>query len=537
MGAVLLLAGSLHAQDNFTQIVSILQSNCTGYCHNQGNPTGNLDFTANQANIYAAIVNATPDNATAASSGSMRVSPGYPERSFLLKKLIHNLDSSMTLASGEGDPMPQAGTPPTEAEVELIRQWILHGAQPTGTAVDYQLVQDYYNGQGKARKPAPAPPAAGEGFQLHLGPILIAPQTEIEYYKKEDIKLSADLEVKELNNFMDDASHHLILYKYHPNADTMFGEGLREVGFLTAADMNFNASYVSTWQYEKSHELPEGTAYFWAENTVLDMNYHILNYSPDSIMAAEVYVNVYTQPAGTADKEMKTSLSVYSQDNPFALNILNNAQDTTYVMEQMISGSSDTIDIWLIQGHTHRLGKDYDIFLRNEDGSKGDQIYEGFFDQDYAFNTGSYDWEHPPVREFSPLLPVSLGSGLIHEAIYFNDGPSPVSFGLTTQDEMFITYYQYTSRLSTDIEEEHTIANTIKLYPNPAYNHLYVQAPDKAVNSTMLVQLYNMVGQQVMEHNTDSNLSKLNVSDLKRGFYIVQVTIEGKTFTNKFIKE
>ncbi len=538
IGIAIAVSVVAQAQSTYSQVVNILQSNCAVNCHQYGNLSGNLDLSSANGSIYNSLVDATPDNAAAAAAGYKLVKPGYPEKSFLLKKLIHALDQSATLATGEGDPMPQTGPAPSQAEIELIRQWILYGASETSLDVDSQLVADYFAGQGIARKPKPAPPAAGEGFQLHLGPIILAPQTEIEFYKKEELNLASDIEIRKLSNSMNEASHHLIIYKYNPGAPGMFDEGLREVGLGAAADVNLNATYVITWQYEKSHELPEGTAYFWDKETVIDLNYHILNYSPDSVMAAEVYVNVYTQPNGTAQQEMKTSLVVYNQVDPFQLVIPNHPTDTTiYQMEQVVS-QNDSINLWLMQGHTHRLGVDYDVYKRNSDGTRGDQIYEGFYNQSYTANQGFYDWEHPPVREFDPLMPIAVSDGLIHEAKYFNAGADTVTFGLTTQDEMFITYYQYTERLSTGLAEAEAKQTTdITVYPNPAKERVRIDVKALSKVKEVSVKVFDALGALVKKVTFWNNQNELDVADMAPGFYTVQVQSGETLTTSKFMKE
>lgn len=528
----LLVAGifSAHAQSNFSTVVSILQTHCVTGCHNSAIHEGNLDLSGTPAQVYAALVNATPDNSVAAASNQLLMEPGYPDNSFLLKKLIHALDASDTLDAGEGDVMPQTGSV-AQADIEMIRQWILYGCDSVGSLINYQVVQDYYNGKGLPRIDKPAAPAPNEGFQLHLGPIIIAPQTEIEYYKKQRLPVSGQLEIHRITNFMDEASHHMILYKYKAGEDTTFGEGLRVVGFQAAADMNFAADYVSTWQYEKDHILPAGTAYRWDAGTVVDMNYHLINYNPDSVMAAEVYLNVYTEPYGTAQTEMQTALSVYGGFNPFILNVNNDGNDTTFVMEQTESAGSQ-INLWLIQGHTHRLGIDYDIYLRNPDGSKGDQIYEGYYDQDYTANLGYYDWEHPPVREFDPMMTIDMGNGLIHEAKYNNSGSAPVSFGLTTQDEMFITYYQYTRTTGTGVETTQKEL-LFRAYPNPANNMLYL---DIAADNADIV-ISNMLGATVLKQRAFNGIQQMDISKLQPGMYLVQVTAAGKTAVKRIVVE
>lgn len=533
-----LISFTVSAQSNLETITTILQTHCTTGCHSGGSPSGNLDLSGTAGDVYMAIVGTTPTNPAAASAGYQLIAPGYPERSFLLKKLIHNLDASDTLSLAEGDPMPSSGSGPSQAEIELIRQWIIQGSDSTGAAVNYQIVQDYYNGEGLPRMPRPAAPDPSEGFQIHLGPILIGPGTEIEYFKKHDLQLTTGVEVTRIANDMNDESHHFILYKYNDTFAATLDDGLRNANFGAVADININASSIATWQFPRDHALPTGTAYKWQPGTFIDLNYHIRNYNPDSVLAAEVYLNVYTQPLGTAQHEMFSGLASYGDANPFLLNVLNNSTDTTFVMEQFNPSSNETYKFWIIQSHTHSLGVDFDIYKRNVDGTKGDQIYEGFFNDDYSFNQGFYDWEHPAVREYSPMLEIDMSEGLIHEATYNNSGSSPVGFGLTTEDEMFVTYFQYTREVNTSVEDIEPASASFELYPNPANDKVNIWVNLKGSLKNYSVKVTNLLGAMVNKLNVFGNgKEEIDISHLEPGVYLVQVEVYGQTEVKKFVKQ
>jgi len=75
-------------------------------------------------------------------------------------------------------------------------------------------------------------------------------------------------------------------------------------------------------------------------------------------------------------------------------------------------------------------------------------------------------------------------------------------------------------------------ANTVKIYPNPAQNNLYISG--KPTLSKVVV--YTVLGAQVKEYS--NVLQRINVSDLKTGIYIIRLTdTNGKTITSKFIKK
>ncbi|PCJ79640.1 MAG: hypothetical protein COA57_15560 [Flavobacteriales bacterium] len=439
-------------QSTYDKVYSIFQAKCMS-CHSGTTPAGSLDLSDSASVVYANIVDQNPVNSVALGKGDKLIDPGYPHRSYLLRLCNNGLDPDNGVTSGEADTVHWAPSPSlVNYETELIRQWVLFGAPDTGEVVEEQLLIDFYNGQGIVQINPPPKPDTSLGFQVHIGPIFLPPSTEREYFKKHEIRNTQAVEVDRMDVQMNGQSHHFALYKYYPNADTnaFFTEGLRLVdGILIASGLFYNAEVIAQWQYSRNIELPQGTAFDWQENSVLDFNYHLLNYSPDSILAAEIYINIYTNPPDTATEKMLSLPVYYGDNNPAALFIFNNGQDTTFTINQFYPDSDQVWNIWVLQSHTHSLGVDFDVWLRNTDGTKGQQVYEGFFDTDYTFNQGYFDWEHPAVREFDPMMSVNMrDNGFIHDAIFNNSGPDSVGFGLTNEDEMFVTYMHYTK---TDI--------------------------------------------------------------------------------------
>jgi hypothetical protein len=102
--------------------------------------SGALDLSGD---AFAALVNVPAENATAKSSGLLRVRPGDPEHSFLYLKLTLSYPgaspSQQGLSPRNGgrctgmcDRMPAGvAQPPLDALlVQTIRNWIAAGAQP-----------------------------------------------------------------------------------------------------------------------------------------------------------------------------------------------------------------------------------------------------------------------------------------------------------------------------------------------------------------------------------------------------------------------
>ncbi len=73
----------------------------------------------------------------------------------------------------------------------------------------------------------------------------------------------------------------------------------------------------------------------------------------------------------------------------------------------------------------------------------------------------------------------------------------------------------------------------VKLYPNPTSNILNIEVAANVQN----VVIYNVLGQEVMNKQTNGTSVSLDVSGLNAGIYVVKTTIDGNESSTKFIKE
>jgi hypothetical protein len=73
----------------------------------------------------------------------------------------------------------------------------------------------------------------------------------------------------------------------------------------------------------------------------------------------------------------------------------------------------------------------------------------------------------------------------------------------------------------------------VKLFPNPVTNVLNIQSNMSIDN----VEIFNLLGQKIKELNPSSNMNTIDMSDLSKGMYLVQVNINGKESTYKVLKE
>lgn len=543
--ASFVLPFSLFAQSTFDEVHAIFQLKCATGCHSGGSPSGQLNLSGTTAEVYQRLINVNPVNPAANTEHYKLVDPGYPDRSFLFRKVAHDIDPGVNYLTNQmGNPMPSNLNQLPDEQIELIRQWILWGAGDTNHYVNTQTLADFYGGQGMPRITPLAAPDPSEGYQIHYGPFFVLPSTEQEVFYKYETKMTEGKEVYRVRTEINEYSHHTALYKYNDGLESYFNPGLRPVNsILDAAGVYYASSILGQWPNSQDLVLPEGTAFTWQDSTVLDINYHIPNYNTDSILPAEIYMNVYTQTMGTAQTEMLSNPVYYGGSDPLNLHLLPTATDTTLVINQFEVDTAYTHYIWSIMAHTHARGKQFDVWMRNSDGTKGEHIYDGNYNVEYTFNQGYYDWSHPPFRTFDPLQEVDFTNGLIHEAVFNNPGPDTIGFGLRTTDEMYVTYMQYTTEpVTIGVKEENSPFNYFNVYPNPSGDVVNLSFNSEKPEQGF-IRLFDNLGREVYYKSVSitQGKQKLQLSksalNLSAGFYTLSVSTGAGVETAKIVFE
>jgi hypothetical protein len=300
--------------------------------------------------------------------------------------------------------------------------------------------------------------------------------------------------------------------------------------------------------------LPEGTAYKINEDAVIDLNYHLINYASngDSILAAEAYINYFTDNNGPGLIEMQSDLLIN-----LGIFIPNNGQEVSFTdpVFDNTAGPTDSMYVWFLSSHTHKYGTDYDIYKRNPNGTQGDQLYEGFYNTTYDFNQGYYDWEHPGNlyldQVYGELLPVNRRDGLIQVAKFqipgsANETQPLVTFGLTTNDEMMLAFVQYTLERVPEapngiFENAVNEPSFISVYPNPTSgtSNIGFVLQERA---DVQLSVYNSLGQEVKSIYSGSMAAgQANFefdaaigSDLN-GLYLIQLVVNDKIHTQRLL--
>jgi hypothetical protein len=322
-------------------------------------------------------------------------------------------------------------------------------------------------------------------------------------------------------------SHHFLLYDFEPGGDNSIADGLRLNSYHNQIGL------VAAIQESTDLKLPTGTAFRWEEDLVLDFNSHYINYSGTLVHQAEVYINVYTQDMNTAAQEMFTTLIV----NP-TIYIPNN--ENTIVETDVINTNFGEIYLWGLMGHTHKYGTSYKVWTR-ETFQQADLIYDAACPQGIPGCFSPYfDYQHIPFRYFEPLRPISMSftDGLIHQASWVNDGPSPVWFGPTGDDEMMVLVMMFTlDSAGVEVvatEEIVPQVDVLEIAPQPATDWVQLTSPDYIKNGTF--KLLDITGRPVLQQSVSGFRFLVERDQWPAGIYMYQLSDEnGKTYTGRVI--
>ncbi len=400
-------------------------------CHSAETERAGLSLaTADDA--YEDLVGVAVFNVAAQEQGLVRVAPGDPDRSFLLKKLI-------APGPGEGNRMPANSPDPLSgATIDAIREWIRAGAPREGTIAG---VPDISEEPPPEIERMPQPPVPEFGLQIHLEPFSIAPGSEREIFSFVDEPFQ-DLEaeeiyIKRVDIHMMEQSHHFIIYEWI--GDSKPSAGLRPIG--STVDIVTNRRFqIGSQQSFFSLAFPPGVGIKFSRDTSFDFNSHYLNLNGEEVLRGEVYVNFFFAEPG----EITTEVQPLFEIDP-SINVPPNTTRTTEWTFPNLTTAAITPGIGLagrvvrethvyaLSSHMHRHGDRFSAFLIDGGGDVDPprMVYD------------SHDWDDPVYKVFDPPLVLVPGQGLRFETTHtYHDPPSPnsppLTFGLTSEDEMAI---------------------------------------------------------------------------------------------------
>ena len=425
----------------------ILTPKCAN-CHYQGSffaETSNLILTEDVA--YSQLLNRVPDNNSANADDLVLISNETGMlgllRSYLWEKI--NINNEVHFYGEHpqyGEIMPLGGPFLKNGELDFIEDWIWAGAPEEGIVADPLILNDQSEYSAPEFTP-PDPPVLG--FQYHIGPFDVLPNTEREflYYVPSE---SNDYYVNRVEIAMAPGSHHFIAYKFSDDYNGPLPENYtyRDIHDPYIYESPFNPEWIENIMALQEHtfifgtqwpvwdySFPEGVALKITTDYGLDLNPHYFNYTDETIQG-EVYLNLHA----SLPQDVVHEAGILQLGN----NNISLPPNQTTTLEEEFSTSgilnginieppnaNSELKIFQLFSHAHQLMTRFDILIKHQNGQE-ELIYTAL------------DYEHPPILELDPPLTLQQGQSIISRATYNNTTNDYVNFGLLSTDEMMIIF-------------------------------------------------------------------------------------------------
>lgn len=401
-------------------------------CHSAGSTFAKQsDLVLTTGESYDQLVGRAPNNKAALEDGLELVgTEGLPSlfKSYLWEKLNAN-DQEHFYSDHPlyGAIMPLGGDFLTNGELEFVREWIINGAPKTGQVADVSLLNDETRFEEIPFEPLPIPES---GFQFHVGPFDVQPNTDRELFTYQEIDSQEDIYVDQVEIVMRPGSHHFIFYTFDENIpESIFPQegDIRDI-YKEDGSLDFNNlfalqyhNFIAGTQWPRmNYKYPEGVALRIPAGKGFDMNSHYANRT-DKVITGEVYGNIHTVPEEEVN-HVAELLDLNNQDFVLPAN-----QVTTITKEYF---TDQRMNIFQLFSHAHEHMTEFNVY-KIGGTNDGDLLYV------------SFDWEHPPILELDPPLVINPGEGLRLEATYNNWEDRTLRFGLRSSDEMMILFGAY----------------------------------------------------------------------------------------------
>ncbi|WPR71886.1 T9SS type A sorting domain-containing protein [Flavobacterium sp. NG2] len=186
---------------------------------------------------------------------------------------------------------------------------------------------------------------------------------------------------------------------------------------------------------------------------------------------------------------------------------------------------------------------------------------QGFNQKDIsAMQYVHFDYYTTNSETFSLHL---ISDNPVIEAVYKYDNHTPIVFNTWVGVNIPLSYFtgiagfstakffQFKFGTASDLSKGHTVyfdnlyltssilsietfeSLNVKMHPNPVTDVLNIEA----LNTVENVAVYNVLGQEVLSLNPNSNSITIDTNSLKSGVYIIKAIVDGKTASSKFIKK
>lgn len=127
-------------------------------------------------------------------------------------------------------------------------------------------------------------------------------------------------------------------------------------------------------------------------------------------------------------------------------------------------------------------------------------------------------------------VPITALGGVIANSLVRND---IAQIGITTANVDNVWYDNIYLHKNTVLSNASFETSNIKMFPNPAKSNFTIDAQENIEK----VSVYNLLGQEVVSKNPNTNSVTFDITNLQSGVYVVKATVNGAVSTSRIIKE
>lgn len=326
--------------------------------------------------------------------------------------------------------------------------------------------------------------------------------------------------------------------------------------YQAIVDMNTVMSNTST------NNVNTNFYYVWDPNLSEEGAYAVVDLSDGSSNVASSEANQYLQPGQaffvtTAENgnasigfEENNKATTNSSTNVFSYNIMTEQISVNlYTQEQFINGiSTDGLKINFIDGENNginlkdapKFGNLNENMARNNSNKLLSIEYRDLpieeeilqlFVNNYKSNSYTLNIEVPAFDNVNTYLKdVYLDSEILLQPNQEN----LIAFTVDQSIDESVDYNRFKIIFKAKVLAlDNPLTSIVNIYPNPVTNgQLFIEGQFSEDDH---MRVYNILGQEVLYKNLNSEKSNVNVNRLQNGSYIIKFNIRGKSITKKLI--
>lgn len=151
--------------------------------------------------------------------------------------------------------------------------------------------------------------------------------------------------------------------------------------------------------------------------------------------------------------------------------------------------------------------------------------------------TDHYPWKLDVTQPYAQATRTTTNNVDIFERVDIDNAVGTYTITVNHKGNIGSTGQNFSlivSGLNLSLSNDDFSKDGFSIYPNPAESVLNIQTDSDLINAK--IKIFDIAG-KIVYSNNDLNTNFIDISNLLKGFYILEINSENKNFTKKFIKK